>query len=196
MIENLNNNSDCKYMSANPFARDLRKLFDPLREETRKARKALLVWCLASLAITMGDLFPTEISALGMKVSPSNRDVILNLIFLVIGYHVITFFYYGASDFLHWYVNQKSTEWEDEVVNLESTKAEIFAKSKLAEEDKLFLEEQERRLGAIWRSEPLPIYKKVETAIPYVSILRAIIDFFLPIGIGITSLSYLFLKNG
>ncbi|WP_396434765.1 hypothetical protein [Limnohabitans sp.] len=179
-------------MSANPYARDLRKITNPLTNETRKVRKTLLIWSLASAAITLGKLFPSEISALGMKVTSANHAALLLLMAAIVAYHLVAFLVYASADFAHWYVNHYSTEWEDDSANYEAYKTEMLARSKLSEEDRLFMEEHERRLGSLWRGEAFGIYARIQTAIPYVSIARAIVDFFSPVLVGCAALYLLF----
>jgi hypothetical protein len=171
-------------MSANPYARDLRKVSDPLREETRKVRKTLLIWCLAAIAITLGRLFPSEISALGMKVTATSHAVLLGLMAAVVAYHLVAFVIYAAADFVHWYIDHMSTEWEDDVANYETYKAELLAKAKLSEEDREFMEEHERRLRSHWRSEPVRIYMRVQAVVPYISLARALVEFLFPLLVG------------
>ncbi len=168
-------------MPANPYERELRKISDPLKEETRRVRKTLLIWCLATVAMTAGQLFPTKISALGVTISTNSRSVLLGLLAAIVIYHFIAFTVYALADFAHWYTNHMSTEWEDDAANYESYKSELLARTRLSEEDREFMEEHERRLGAIWRSEALNIQTRVERAIPYLSISRALVDFFLPL---------------
>ena len=171
-------------MPDNPYSRDLRKVFNPLREETQKVRKALFVWCLAAIAITLGKLFPSEITALGMKVTATSHAVLLALMAVVVGYHILTFLVYAAADFTHWYVNHFSTEWEDDVASYEVYKAELLGKAKLSEEDRQFMEDHERRLGSLWRGEAVQTYIRLQKVIPYISWARAVIDFFLPLVVG------------
>lgn len=182
-------------MPANPYERDLRKVSDPLRDETRKVRKTLLVWCLAAVAITLGKLFPSEISALGMKVTATSHSVLLTLMAAVVAYHLLAFLVYASADFMHWYVNHKSTEWEDDVANYLSYKSELLAKTKLSPEDREFMEEHERRLGSHWRNEPVNIYMRLQAAIPYISIARALVDFLLPLLVGGTALYLLIITS-
>lgn len=171
-------------MPANPYARDLRKVSDPLREETRRVRKTLLIWCLAAIAVTLGKLFPTEITALGMTVTSTSHAVLLALMAAVVAYHTVAFFVYGAADFAHWYVNHFSTEWEDDAANFETYKTELLAKTKLEEEDRQFMEEHERRLGSLWRGEASQTYVHLQTIVPYISWARAVVDFLLPLVAG------------
>lgn len=171
-------------MPANPYARELRKVSDPLQEETRKVRKTLLAWCLGATAITLGQLFPSEISALGMKVTATSHAVLLGLMAAVVAYHLVLFIVYASADFAQWYVNHWSTEWEDDVANYEVYKTELFAKAKLSEEDRQFMEEHERRLGSLWRGEALRINQHLEAVIPYISFARALVDFLFPLIVG------------
>ena len=181
-------------MPVNPYSGVLRKVSNPLREETQKVRRALLVWCLAAIAITLGKLFPSEITALGMKVTATSHSVLLALMAVVVGYHITTFFVYAAADFSRWYVNHFSTEWEDDAANYEAYKAELLTRSKLSEEDRRFMEEHELRLGALWRGEALQTYGRLEKVIPWISWARAAIDFLLPLIVG--GLGLYLLVNG
>ena len=181
-------------MAANPYARTLRKASDPLKEETRRVRKTLLIWCLASVAVTSGKLFPTEVTALGMKVTATSHAFLLMLLALIIAYHLIAFGVYASSDFAHWYVDHFSTQWEDDVAVYESYKSELLAKTKLSDDDRQFIEEHERRLGAIWRAEPSNIFIRVERAVPFISIARALVDFLLPMAVGAGAL-YIIIKG-
>lgn len=175
-------------MPANPYSRDLRKVSDPLRDETRKVRKTLLVWCLAALAVTLGHLFPSEISALGMKLTATSHAVLLALMAAIVAYHLVAFVVYASADFIHWYVDHMSTEWEDDVANYEVYKGELLAKAKLSEDDRQFMEEHERRLGSHWRGKPVQTYTKIQAVIPYVSVARALVEFLLPLLVGAVGL--------
>jgi len=178
-------------VSANPFERTLRKVSDPLREETRKIRKTLLVWSLVSSAVTIGGLFPNEVSALGLKVAPTSKAVLFGLIAAVVLYHLVAFVAYAASDAARWYLDLKSTEWEDDVANYEKHKSELLAHTKLSAEDREFMEEHERRLGSLWRGESSGTYVRLESAVPYISLLRAIVEFLLPLVVGLCAFDLL-----
>lgn len=180
-------------MAANPFERDLRKVSDPLSDETRKLRRALLVWCLVAAALTLGDLFPSEITAFGLKVTPTNRSALSLLLVAVVAYHLLAFLVHGGVDAVRWYVNHNSTEWEDDAAAYESYKAELLAKSKLSEDDRTFMEEHERRLGSLWRGEALDTYQKWVRVVPYASGARAAVDFLVPVVAGGTGV-YLLLR--
>lgn len=172
-------------MPASPFQKELRRLAEPLRDSTNKVRRSLLLWSLASLAVTLGKLYPSEVSALGMKVTATSHSVLLGLMALIVGYHIVAFIIYGASDFMNWYVADKNLAWEEDVAYWEGSKAEMLARTKLSDEDRELIEEHERRLGSIWRAEASRLHARVENTIPLVSRARAAFDFGLPIVVGI-----------
>ena len=178
-------------MTLTPYERTLRRVSDPLSSESRKVRKTLLVWSLAAAAITIGGLFPTEITALGLKISPSNKVTIYWLVAIIIGYHMLAFLAYSSADVAHWYTNLSSTDWEEEQDQYQQWKSEALARPRLTPEDRDFMEEHERRLGALWRSEASDVQKRIEQVAPVISIGRALIDFVLPIIIGLVALGLL-----
>lgn len=178
-------------MPVNPFDRELRKVADPLSEEARRSRKALLAWCLVAAAITLGGLFPSEITTFGLKVTTNDRVALLVLIAIVVGYFLLTFLVYGMSDFMAWYLRHRSTEWEEDVANYEEYKKELLARTKLSQEDREFMEEHERRLGSIWRAEALDRYQRLAKAVPFLSVSRATVEFLLPIVAAVFAIYFL-----
>lgn len=175
-------------MSFNPYERTLRKVADPLTEETRRVRKALLGWSLVGVGVTVGGLFPTEITALGLKITPTNKAILFGLLGAVVLYHLVAFFAYAASDAARWYANFNSTEWEDDVAAYEKSKSEHLSRTKLSSEDREYMEEHERRLGALWRGEASRTDLRLERVAPYISSFRACVEFPLPAAFGCAAL--------
>ena len=168
-------------MPVNIFEQQLRKIADPLAEETRKVRRSLLIWCLISAALTVGGLFPVEITLLGLKVSPTKKSVLLVIVGAIVIYFFLTFLIYGASDFATWFFRQRSTQWEEDISNYEDYKAELLGKAKLTAEERMFMEDHERSLGSLWRgTEALRNYERIEATTPFLSYSRALLDFGLP----------------
>ncbi len=178
-------------MTLTPYERTLRRVSDPLSDESRKVRKTLLMWSLLAAAITIGGLLPTEISALGLKISPANKTTMYWLVAAIIGYHILAFIAYASADAARWYVTLSSTDWEEDEDNYQKYKSETLARSKLTQEDRDFMEEQEQRLGSLWRSDASSTYGRIEKAAPAISIWRALIDFALPIFVGFVALGLL-----
>jgi hypothetical protein len=78
------------------------QLDDPLTEVTRRERRNLLGVSLVSLAITMGGLIPTQISALGLIVSTSEQAGLLILLALTLVYFLLAFLIFGFTDLNNW----------------------------------------------------------------------------------------------
>jgi len=81
---------------------DLLRLRDPLSEVTRRERKVLLGISLVGVAFVQTGLLPTEISALGIKLTAIDRKMLVILLAVVCLYFLFAFLAYAASDFLAW----------------------------------------------------------------------------------------------
>jgi hypothetical protein len=183
-------------MPINVFDEQLKKIADPLADETRKIRKSLLIWCLISVALTVGGLFPTEVTILGLKVTSTNKTVLLSIVGAVILYFLVSFLIYGAADFSSWYFRQRSTEWEQDVANYDEFKKDLLAKNKMSIEERELMESQERSLGSIWRgTDAIKKYERIAATTPYLSVSRAILDFGLPIVCSFVAI-YLLVTSG
>lgn len=179
-------------MPFNVFARELRRLADPLSDETRKVRKALMVWSLIAFLMTVGGLFPTEVTALGLKLTTVNKTVLLSVVTAVLTYHAVTFVLYGLADAVAWYVQQGDTEYEEQLEAYEDMKRDLLNKAKLSEEERRDLDQVERHLGIEWRSgRYINDFGRVVRVTPYVSWSRAVLDFGTPVLCGLVSAVFL-----
>ena len=77
-------------------------LQDPLRDVTRKERRALLGVSTVAIAVAKTGLLPTEIVALGVKFSPADRAGLVSVAAFVVLYFMVAFILYAAVDFLAW----------------------------------------------------------------------------------------------
>ena len=75
---------------------------DPLRDVTRKERRALLATSLIGLAMARGGIVPAEISMLGVSLSATDQAALLQLLALVNTYLLVAFAFYAAVDFVAW----------------------------------------------------------------------------------------------
>lgn len=75
-------------------------LRDPLRANTRKERRLLLVLSFIAIAIGQSGLIPTKIGALGIEVERTDQRALLLLLTVVVAYSLVTFIIYAASDFV------------------------------------------------------------------------------------------------
>ncbi len=108
-------------------------LTDPLRDLTRKERRHLLSVSLGAILVAKAGLVPTEIAALGIKLTPANKSAFLFVIAAVNVYYLAQFLVYGARDLLAWTQAGRAAAWES---------AERF----VSEEAKRWREEIEKRI--------------------------------------------------
>jgi len=94
------------------YAKALRQghFVDPLSEVTRKERKNLLLLSFVSLAVTLGNLVPQEISALGIKVSAAEQRNLFVLLAFGVVYLVAAFIFYGQYDFRRWQLELQAVQ--------------------------------------------------------------------------------------
>ena len=78
---------------------------DPLSDVTRRERKNLLLVSFLSLAVTLGNLVPQEITALGIKVSPTEQRNLFLLLACAVLYLMGAFIFYGHAEFQRWQAN-------------------------------------------------------------------------------------------
>ena len=78
------------------------RLRDPLSEVTRKERRALLLASVLGLVFLKTNIVPTRISALGIEFGRADQATLFSILTLVIGYFTFVFMIYATSDFLAW----------------------------------------------------------------------------------------------
>jgi hypothetical protein len=77
-------------------------LKDPLREEARRNRRALLAVASVCIAVRITDAFPTQISALGITFSSTNQRSLIAMVALSQIYLALVFIVSATADFLLW----------------------------------------------------------------------------------------------
>lgn len=80
---------------------------DALSERTRKERRSLLLASLLGMAITWGNLIPSQISAFGIVVSDVEQKSLLALLFFVVTYFLCGFLLYAVPEYRHWHVRDQ-----------------------------------------------------------------------------------------
>jgi hypothetical protein len=83
-------------------APDVLRLRDPLSEVTRKERRALLGVSVLGMALVHTGLVPSEITALGIKLTAPAQSSLLQLMAAICGYFLIAFSVYATSDYASW----------------------------------------------------------------------------------------------
>jgi len=78
------------------------RLLDPLSKVTRKERRNLLIANSLGFVMIKVGVIPTKISALGIEFSLSDQRALLAFTALLIGYFLISFLLYSATDLIAW----------------------------------------------------------------------------------------------
>lgn len=179
-------------MKESIFEQELKKIVDPLDEETRKVRKALLTWSVIAVAVTLGGLFPTSITMLGLTVDTKNKIVLLSMLTLVLAYFFFSFVVYGLADLAKWSLRFRQTEWEERSHSVEAYRAATLAKKGLTQEEIDEFDLIERSLGNDWRNgEASRRYHRLTWAVPKLSMARIFLELFVPTVIGVIGLCVL-----
>jgi hypothetical protein len=143
-------------------------LRDPLSEVTRKERRTLLGTSVVAIAIAETDLVPTEISTLGIKFSATEQTALLGVLTAVVGYFVGAFLLYAVTDFIAW-------RWAAHIAHVALQKEEAARILEL---------ERTTTLQPAF-SPPRFMYRRIVWP---VAVLRAFLDFALPIGVGVVAI--------
>lgn len=136
----------------------------------------LLGVSMLGVALVKTGLVSTKISALGVEFDKTNQQALLGILALVTLYFVVAFLIYAAADFLAWRRALRA-------YRIERMREHAKLKRELTEE--YFREEEALLLRASSGSQALFVL-----AGP-VSILRALFEFVLPIGVGIYAVQLL-----
>ncbi len=169
-------------------------LKDPLSELTRNKRKYLLLSSAVAIAIGKAGFIPTEISALGIKLQQSDQNKLVFFVSCIVLYFLISFLLYAFSDFLAWrlqiidmrkdnaihelekdydaQINQRTSEHTVTFAPTKETAADLLVKNKAI--DKLCTQIDNEKTTKLLLNSTSPVI-----------ILKGILDFVVPIAIGI-----------
>lgn len=76
--------------------------YDPLTDTTRKERRILLGVSALGIALVKVPLVPTKFSVFGIDFAPINQEVMLQLYALLVVYFLFAFLVYAFSDYVAW----------------------------------------------------------------------------------------------
>jgi len=156
-------------------------LRDPLSEVSRKERKFLLGVCAISITIVETGLVPNKISALGVDFSPADQKSLLVIMALIVAYFLIAFMIYAVSDFIVWRIAFHSS---------------VRSSLKQIAEEKNNPDNKTRAESAILESRILPEPRFAWASIHKpISFLRALLDFLLPVILGVITIGLLLFSN-
>lgn len=163
---------------------------DPLMPETRSARKALLGFSFVNILIIVAGLVPEKIESMGLVFSKTDQHNILLILCLVIIYFLISFFFYGFADLIKLEVNI--------IKNLKGDFNEKFENAKKEEELKLkdypLMANMELTMTKAIIEERLKNLGKAQKIIRLIVRIRIILEFILPITIGLVAIILTFSK--
>ncbi|MGD0000079.1 MAG: hypothetical protein ABSE21_08265 [Bryobacteraceae bacterium] len=77
-------------------------LQEPIREEARRNRRALLAVSSVCLAVRLTGAFPTQISALGITFSGSDQHRLVWMAIILQAYFLLAFVVSAMTDFVQW----------------------------------------------------------------------------------------------
>lgn len=77
-------------------------LDDPLRDVTRKERRALLAVSIVALVVAKTGILPGKIASIGIEIPSADKPTLLLIFAGVIAYLLLAFVVYAASDFIVW----------------------------------------------------------------------------------------------
>jgi hypothetical protein len=153
-------------------------LLDPLSEISRKERRNLLISSMLGIIVAEIDLVPKKMSALGIEFSVSSQKSFVVLIMIVICYFIISFIFYGLTDFV---IFRK--KYQDHLL-----KAEVESQN-WTEEDQRDQDERHATM-AIPNTEWFYVWS------PRLVKVRAVVEFIIPVLIGIASIITLCVSRG
>lgn len=156
---------------------------DPLSAVTRAERKALLAACAVGLAISVGGLVPQKIEALGIAVSASQKENLLQILAGVIAFFVAGFVIYALADLrrrdaIAAQARGRVRPVMDEAMKQYRSAEEQWKGKSATDAAALFQDERFLRLAA------LSDQAKLAQRVSRVGAVRVIFDIYLPIVIG------------
>jgi hypothetical protein len=86
---------------------EARALVDPLSEETRKERRALLAVSVTQLVVAVGGVIPSKIDALGVELSAGDTGRLLGVLCAVQIYLLVAFWIYSTADLKAWAMDRE-----------------------------------------------------------------------------------------
>ena len=176
----------------NPFEADIIRVTDPLSQHTRGVRKSLLVSSVIAIAVAKTGFIPTKVSALGLEFSQADRGSMLWLIGAVVAFFLLSFLVSAFGDFMAWRMSQMAKTWDEDSIGYENLRKSILDDKKLTDEERDALQEQERRVGAMWRNAGhVDNHMLIQKLVGPISWARISVEFALPALAGITGLVFL-----
>ena len=152
-------------------------LGDPLKEVTRKERRALLATSIAALIVAKTGILPGKIESIGIELPAAGKSTVLLIFAGVVAYLLLALIVYAVSDFIVW---QRSYYELSDRLDFERAEKRHKAEQAGATNVIIGIEPVNARLEA-WKS-------GLRFAIAPTSVIRALVEFLLPAVIGLVAL--------
>jgi hypothetical protein len=153
-------------------------LGDPLREITRKERRTLLGVSVIAILVAKTGILPHKIESIGIELLSDSKPVVLLTLAAVVLYFLIAFVTYAASDLIAW---QRSYFELKDHLEFEETKRQYEAEEKNLKNVVIGISAPPPRWLTGWQH-------VLHKAVLPMSVLRALVEFVLPLGVGTFSL--------
>lgn len=167
---------------------------DCLSEVTRKERRNLLGISMLSIAMTHAQLIPKRISALGVDFDQANQQRLLIIIAAIVGYYLFAFFIYGLADFSVWRLRFTEVATKDTGDHkqslIETSKADLYQQEP-DEEEQIHLSIGESKSISSRLSKLSQSGNQWVALAPFISTLRVLFDFALPIVVALYAIFWL-----
>lgn len=163
-------------------------LTDPLTDTTRRERRHLLIAALVSLAITLGNLIPSKVTALGISISEAQQVNLHLLLALIILYFMFAFCFYGHVDYQQWRVKidtaQRYRMAAIKTLMSHFDRSSLLAKVNVPQTKK----EQDEQLKHLSKAESYKIQIELSENLMRATKRRVFFEFAAPLGAGLWAL--------
>lgn len=172
-----------------------------LSEDARKERRNLLGISAISIAMTHAKLVPQEVTALGIKFAESDQKRLLLVVAFVVAYFLVAFVIYAVADFSIWRIKFSSINTGD--VNAVRSRIVSDRSDRDTEDydyrpddDEIYLSKDEYERFKKLLDKVSRINKRWVGLSPFISAIRTIFDFALPIAVSVYAIASIFAFKG
>lgn len=172
-----------------------------LSEDARKERRNLLGLSAIGIAMTHAKLVPQEITALGIKFAESDQKRLLLVIAFVVIYFLLAFVVYAVADFSIWrikfsYINTGDVNAARSRVVSDRSDRDSAGYDCPPGDDEIYLSKDEYERFRNLLEKVSRVNKRWIGLSPFISVIRTIFDFALPIVVSVYAIASIFTYRG
>ncbi len=168
---------------------------DPLRECTRKERRALLGIAFTAIAVVVLDLKPLGISSLGITFDALQFEWLSWMWVSIVVYFMVAFLVYAASDLVAWQYEIAEYEWVKEKREYENVKNQLEKNRQDGQKSSgLIMSQDEYDLYEADNKRYEPVFLAQEKRLSFnkpiraISTIRMVFDFGFPVVMGLLAI--------